>query len=196
MDEVARISILADIDTANSADPNKEIWGGVAHPKELLYGLRMSTWLMELCPDADDALRIAARGQHIRRWVHPRSNYPMNRKGYLTWRRELYDFHAEKVAEIMRVHGADDEEIERVSFLLHKKNLHNDSDTRTLEDAACLVFLEFHIADFAAKTDHDKMLGIIRKTWSKMSDQGRTYAMNLMLPESVQVLLQKALDDD
>lgn len=196
MDEVARISILADIDKANSADPNKEEWGGVAHPKELLYGLRMSTWLMELSPDADDALRIAARGQHICRWEHPRSNYPMDRKGYLTWRRELYDFHAEKVGEIMRAHGATEEEIERVSFLLHKKNLHNDPDTRALEDAACLVFLEFYLADFAEKTDQEKMIGIIRKTWSKMSDQGKTHAIKLRLPDSVQVLLQKALDDD
>lgn len=196
MDEVARISILADIDVANSADPNKEEWGGVAHPKELLYGLRMSTWLMELCPDADDALRIAARGQHICRWEHPRSNYPMDRKGYLTWRRELYDFHAEKVGEIMRAHGATEDEIERVSFLLHKKNLHNDPDTRALEDAACLVFLEFYLADFAAKTDEEKMLSIIRKTWSKMSNQGKMHAMKLRLPDSVQVLLQKALDDD
>ena len=32
--------VVADIDKANSADPNKEEWGGVAHPKELLYGLR------------------------------------------------------------------------------------------------------------------------------------------------------------
>lgn len=195
MDEVARISILADIDKANSADPNKEEWMGVAHPKELLYGLRMSTWLMELCPDADDALRIAARGQHICRWEHPRSNYPMDRKGYLTWRRELYDFHAEKVADIMRSHKATEDEIERVSFLLHKKNLHNDPDTRTLEDAACLVFLEFHIADFAAKTDHEKMIGIIRKTWSKMSDQGRMHAMNLTLPDPVKVLLNEALNN-
>lgn len=195
MDEVARISILADIDKANSADPNKEEWNGVAHPKELLYGLRMTTWLMELCPDADDALRIAARGQHICRWEHPRSNYPMDRKGYLTWRRELYDFHAEKVAEIMRAHGATEDEIERVSFLLHKKNLHNDPDTRTLEDAACLVFLEFHIAAFAAKTDHEKMIGIIRKTWSKMSDQGKRHAMKLTLSEPVQALLSEALGD-
>lgn len=188
-------AILADIDTANAADPNKESWNGEHHPKELLYGQRMSAWLAKLRPDANAALQIAARAQHIRRWEHPRDTYPMDRKGYLQWRRGLYTFHAEEAGKIMRAHGVDEAAIERVSFLLHKKKLHDDPDTQALEDAACLVFLEYHIADFAAKTDREKMVNIIRKTWRKMSEDGHKHALTLSYPEAVQALLGEALGD-
>lgn len=181
--------ILAGIDTANSADPNRE----GDQPRELLYGRRMSAWLARLRPDADAALQIAARAQHIRRWEHPRDTYPMDRKGYLTWRRDLYTFHATASGEIMAEHGATAEEIERVSFLLHKKKLYDDPDTQALEDAACLVFLEFHSAEFAAKTDREKVINILQKTWKKMSEAGHAQALALNLAPEVAALVGEAL---
>ncbi len=74
------------IDEANSADPNSELVDGLAQPKELVYGKRMQRWVQKLDPQAPEALRIAARSQHIRRWEIPRGDYPMDRKGYLRWR--------------------------------------------------------------------------------------------------------------
>lgn len=195
MNDESLQAILTAIDAANSADPNREEAGGQSHPKELLYGRRMSAWLATLRPDGDAALQIAARAQHICRWEHPRDTYPMDRRGYLAWRRGLYTFHAEKAADIIRAHGGGDDVVERVSFLLHKKQLHNDPDTQALEDAACLVFLEFHIGEFAAKTEREKMVNIIRKTWGKMSDVGHGHALKLSYPAPVQALLGEALGD-
>lgn len=196
MEPAALETILSAIDDANAQDPNTEMDGGEPQPRELLYGRRMSTWLARLRPDANPALQIAARAQHIQRWEHPRDEYPMDRKGYLAWRRALYTFHAERAADILASAGAPPELAGRVSFLLHKKQLHNDPDTQALEDAACLVFLEFHIADFAAKTDHDKMVNIIRKTWRKMSENGHQHALTLPFPPAVQALVQEALGND
>lgn len=68
------------IDEANALDPNREFWQGEEHPKELLYGRRMTEWLLRLRPDAGELLQIAARGQHIRRWEVPRDRYPPTRK--------------------------------------------------------------------------------------------------------------------
>lgn len=183
--------ILHAIDLANRQDPNLDH----GQPREMLYGRRMSAWLGRLNPDADAPLQIAARAQHIRRWEHPREEYPMDRKGYLAWRRGLYSFHAEQVGAIMAKFGAEPTLIDRVSFLLHKKQLHDDPDTQALEDAACLVFLEFHIAEFAAKTDREKMVNIVRKTWKKMSDKGHTFALSLPFAPDVAALLGEALAD-
>ncbi len=187
--------ILQAIDEANAEDPNTVFASGCVLPNALLYGRRMSTWLADLRPDADAALQIAARAQHIRRWEHPREEYPMDRKGYLAWRRGLYTIHAEQVGAIMESAGVEPALIERVSFLLHKKQLHDDADTQTLEDAACLVFLEYHISEFAAKTDREKMIGIIRKTWRKMSDQGHEFALKLNYTPKVSALIGEALSD-
>ncbi len=93
MDRFQRV--IRSIDEANGEDPNSEVVDGVAQPKEQLYGMRMQKWVEDLDPGASEALRIAARSQHIRRWEIPRSDYPMDRKGYLRWRTTLYGFHAD-----------------------------------------------------------------------------------------------------
>src|SRR5262245_1526077 len=95
LDEVIRA-----IDAANAADPRGVDLDGRAEPAELVYGRRMSDTLARMAPDASVHLRIAARGQHIERWVSPRVSYPEGRVGYLAWRRDLKDFHARRLGEI------------------------------------------------------------------------------------------------
>lgn len=181
------------IDAANREDPNREMVEGAAQPKELVYGRRMSAWLERLRPDAPEALRLACRAQHIRRWEIPRTSFPDTREGYLRWRKRLYGFHAEVVSAILRDLGYDAETIERVAFLVSKKQIKADPDSQTLEDVACLVFLEFHFAQFAADKDEEKLFGILRKTWKKMSPQAHEMALKLELPPSAAELVKKAL---
>ena len=64
---------LALIDAANRADPTVED----GTPAALLYGQRMTTELDRLFPAAPDVLRIAARGQHVERWLLPRAAFPV-----------------------------------------------------------------------------------------------------------------------
>ena len=42
------------------------------------------------------------------RWQIPRAAFPMDRAGYLHWRTTLYDFHADRAAEVLRDVGYDD----------------------------------------------------------------------------------------
>ncbi len=187
--------VIRSIDEANREDPSSELADGVAHPKELLYGVRMQKWVEELDPGAPEALRIAARSQHIRRWEIPRSDYPMDRKGYLRWRTTLYGFHADRASELLRAAEYDEETIERVRALLQKRNLRTDADVQTLEDAAALVFLEHHLDDFLSRDDigEEKAIGIIRKTWKKMTERGHEAASALELSAESTALLEKAL---
>ena len=180
-------------DEANAEDPQLEVVDGVSYPKELLYARRMTTWLDRFAPDASEALRLAARCQHIRRWMIPRSRYPMDRRGYLQWRTALATFHGETAAEILREVGYDEVLIGRVRSLLRKEGLKRDPEVQCLEDVICLVFLESYCADFAKHQDAAKMLPIIRKTWEKMSPRGREVARTLNLPEEVNRLVEVAL---
>jgi Domain of unknown function (DUF4202) len=180
-------------DEANAEDPQLEVVDGVSYPKELLYARRMTTWLDRFAPDASEALRLAARCQHIRRWMIPRSRYPMDRRGYLQWRTALATFHGETAAEILRQVGYDEALIGRVRSLLRKEGLKRDPEVQCLEDVICLVFLESYCADFAKHHDTAKMLPIIRKTWEKMSPRGREVARTLNLPEEVNRLVEVAL---
>lgn len=186
---------IRSIDEANGEDPNSEVVDGVAQPKELRYGLRMQRWVEKLDSDASDALRLAARSQHIRRWEIPRGEYPMDRKGYLLWRTTLYTFHADTASELLRAVEYDDETIGRVRALLRKRNLRTDAEMQTLEDAAALVFIEHHLDDFLKRDDigEEKAIGIIRKTWRKMTERGHEAATALELSSGSAALLKKAL---
>lgn len=181
------------IDEANAGDPNQELVDGQPVPKELIYGRRMSEWLGKLYPDASEALSLAARSQHIKRWSIPRSTYPMDRRGYLRWRTDLKTFHADTTGDILRDLGYDDTLIATVQSLLRKEALRENPETQALEDVACLVFLQYHFADFAAQHDDEKVIDIVRKTWGKMSDLAHDAALTLDLPEKAKGLVVRAL---
>lgn len=184
---------LKAFDLANSQDPNLEIVNGKEVPKELIYGQRMTEVLNNFEPNASTSLQLAARCQHICRWESPRSDYEMNRVGYLTWRAELKKFHAKKASEILTELNFDTETIDRVAFLLQKKQLKRDEETQLLEDVICLVFLEYYYEAFRIKHTDEKVIDIIQKTWKKMSDDGHTAALKISYSEEGLSLIQKAL---
>jgi hypothetical protein len=188
------------IDAANSQDPNQEISEGKAWPKELLYSRRMLDMLERYAPDADDAMKLAASAQHIQHWKSPRSDYPMNRKGYHQWRAGLYKFHTDTIADLLAKAGYENEFIARVTQAVGKKSLKANPDTQLLEDVAGLVFLEHYLLDFANKHpeyDEQKWLDIIRKIWNKMSVHAHHYALGgrIKFPDSLVGIIRKALSE-
>lgn len=186
---------ISKIDEVNAQDPHSEDYEGKTFPKELLYSQRMSEKLQQFAPEAPDYLHIAARAQHIGRWRIPRSEYPMDRVGYLRWREELKKMHAAMTTQILAELGFDEEKIARVSHLIRKKQLKSDEETQLLEDVICLVFLEYYFEDFAAKHADEKIIDIVRKTWAKMSESGKNAALKLPLSSSSLQLIQQAVSD-
>jgi len=183
----------ARFDEENSHDPNHEMIDGVQRPRELIYAQWLTDWVLRLCPDASEELRLAARCQHLRRWEVPRNSYPMTRVGYLQWREGLKKFHAQKAGEILQEVGYPEQIITRVQNLNLKKDFPKDPETRVLEDALCLVFLEHQFADLAAKTAEDKMINAVQKTWKKMTEQARARALELSYGEKEKKLIEIAL---
>jgi hypothetical protein len=183
-------------DEENGRDPHIVDVEGSAHPYELLYAKRLTDWVLRLCPDASEPLLLAARCQHICRWMIPRTSYEMTRGGYLRWRNDLKRFHATKSAEILREVGYDEAIIERVVNLNLKKQLGQDPDCQILEDALCLVTIQYQLSDLVAKTDPAKMIGILQKTWKKMSNKARDFALALPLSDAEKRLIERALATD
>lgn len=184
---------IAAFDRANADDPDRVVVDGAARPKAVVYAERMSRRLEGLAPDASEALRLAARAQHIRRWEIARESYPRGRAGYLQWRGRLARFHARVAGEIMAAAGYDAATVARVQAMLRKEGLKRDSEVQTLEDAACLVFLEHELPDFARKHARDKVVDIVAKTWRKMSPAGREAALALDLAPEARALVEAAV---
>jgi len=185
---------IALFDAANGQDPNLD----EGQPKELLYAQRMTAMLGRFAPEAGEVARLAVRAQHIRRWTVPRSTYPLGKPGYFAWRTGLYKFHAETAGELMAEAGYDAEMIERVMAAVGKQGIKTNPDAQLVEDVSCLVFIEHYMLGFAgqqADYTEEKWLGIIRKTWKKMSPAAHAFATSggIKLPESLVPLILKAV---
>ncbi|MFK7837321.1 MAG: DUF4202 domain-containing protein [Sulfitobacter sp.] len=168
-------AVLAAIDAANRADPTFERDdAGVDQPEAYLYGVRMTAELERIIgPQASDVLRIAARGQHIERWVLKRAAYPEGRAGYLAWRRDQGRAHGERLAGLMADAGYAEQDCARVGVLLRKEGIKRDAEVQQLEDVICFTFLKWYFGPFSAKHAEDKVLDIVAKTARKMSAEAR-----------------------
>jgi len=194
MDQGKFQTAIRAIDAANSKDPKSVSVGEEEQPGELVYGIRMSAALDKLAPAAGEHLRLAARAQHIERWKSARADYPEGKAGYLKWRAELKNFHASRVGEIMADAGYGGKDIARVQTLVRKKGLKRDPETQTLEDTACIVFLEHYAPAFIASHDDEKVVSILAKTARKMSEHGLAAASALPLSGRLEQLLSQALN--
>ncbi len=84
--------------------------------------------------------------------------------------------------------------MQRVQSLVKKERIKQDPEAQLLEDVACLVFLEHEFAEFAARHAEAKLVDILRKSWSKMSDSGRRAALGLDFPPMLRTIVHKALE--
>ncbi len=184
---------IARFDAYNAQDPNQELYEGALHPKELLYARRMTDWLLRVAPEASEALQLAARSQHIGRWQLPRKEYPEGVQGYNKWRNTLKKRHAELAGQLLQEVGYDQATIDRVQFLVQKRQLKLDPEVQLLEDVICLVFLENYFADFSRQHSEEKLMDIVQKTWRKMSPEGQQVALTLQIPEPALRIIEKAL---
>jgi hypothetical protein len=179
---------LEAIDAAHAQDPTLVTINGQEIPYELHYAQKCTAYLSKR------ALRLAIRAQHFRRWEVPRSSYPMTRPGYHAWRTYLKKRQASLVATICTESGYSDDVAQRVASLIRKEDLKEDEETQVLEDVACLVFLDDQFEQFEKEHDEEKIVGILRKTWGKMSERGHELAMGIPMGERPLELVKKALE--
>lgn len=187
---------IALFDAANAQDPNQD----EGEPKELLYARRMTDMISRFAPDASEVAQLAVRAQHIQRWMVPRSSYPLGKPGYFAWRTGLYRYHAEMAGALMQQAGYAEAMIEQVKSAVSKQGIKTNPDTQMLEDVTSLVFIESYMLGFTgqhADYTEEKWLGIIRKTWRKMSADAHAFATSggIKLPEALVPLILKAVSE-
>ena len=187
---------IAQMDLLNDDDPKRMAHEGREVGYELYFSRLLFAKVLDLEPNASEALALAARSQHICRWKMPRSDYPMDRAGYLKWRSDLKRYHASMSARILEEAGYEEAVTKEVEAINLKKGLTSNPDTQTMEDALCLVFLESQFEDFRQKTSEEKMIRILQKTWGKMSERGREAALGLSLGADGQRLVEAALSGE
>lgn len=184
---------FAAIDAANAGDPNTITVRGSVRSKEQAHAELAVEWVRRLVAEPSDALLLAARGHHVRRWEIPRSSEPEGRAGYLRWKRRLQQHHAAVLAEVL-AGTVEPAVVERVQSIVRKEALRTDPEVQALEDALCLVFVETQFGELADQLGEDHMVEVVAKTLRKMSPAARSAALELPLDESAVRIVGRALE--
>ncbi|MBP7929866.1 MAG: DUF4202 domain-containing protein [Acidimicrobiia bacterium] len=189
-----RLSTTLDaIDRQNRRDP-RSLTAPFDGPMAYVQGSQASKWLALLDDDPSPELQIAVRAHHLDRWLLPRADYPAGRAGYLRWRRDQKTLQSESAASLMSDQGWPQAAIEEVQRLLLRKDLRTDPQSQTLEDCACLVFLESQFNDFSTTTDRSKIVGVVAKTWNKMSNHARALASGIAVDQQAGLVLEEGIE--
>lgn len=183
---------LGRFDDYNAADPHTFTWDGQTCPQELFLAQRLHDWVMKLAPEASEALVLASRCQHIGRWEIARDSYPEGRIGYLTWRKALARHHAATAQDIMTQAGYPQDACDRVGAILMKQGIKQDPDVQVMENALCLVFLQYQYEAFHP-AHPEKIVEILRKSLLKMDEAGHRQAMTLPYSSEGMRYLKQAL---
>lgn len=180
-------------DDYNKQDPTTFTWSGNDYPQEYFLALKLYEWVLKLDANAGEPLLLASRSQHIGRWESPRTDYPMDKEGYLKWRKELSFYHAKIACNILEELAYPEEVIDEVSQIIQKKKIKVNSLVQTMENALCLVFLEFQYEDFFPK-HREKIVNILKKSLLKMDAHGHEFALSLPYSDEGLQYIQEALN--
>ena len=184
------------IDAANADDPFTLEHAGEARPKEQLHAELMTEWVLRLRPDADEALLLAARAHHVKRWLIPRSEFPPGRRPYLRWRQALHAVHAALAASLLEPLGYSRAELQRVEELIAKRpDRAQDDDAQALEDALSLVFFQTQLDATLPGLDEAQARRVLGRTWRKMSADGRDAVRGLPLSDAGRAAIRAAIPD-
>ena len=187
---------IAAIDAANAADPHGLEFKGAERPKEQLHAELMTEWVLRLRPEAPEALLLAARAHHVKRWLVPRSEFPAGRRPYLRWRRAMHAVHAELAGALLEPLGYPPAELERIGELIAKRtDIREDADAQALEDALSLVFFQTQLDSTLPSLDPAQARRVLGRTWRKMSAAGREAARGLPLSEAGREAMAAAIPE-
>ncbi len=179
-------------DSYNQTDPKTFTWDHNTYPQEYFLSLKLHEWVLKLDPDASEALLLASRCQHIGRWEIPRNSFPEGRIGYLSWRKELMRHHANIATGLLQQAGLPASVIEQVQHILMKRNIKQDADVQTMENALCLVFLQYQYEAFYPGNE-DKIVDVLKKSLLKMDAHGHAFALQLTYSEKGYAFIAQAL---
>jgi hypothetical protein len=179
------------INEVHSKDVNNEFEAGVEIPAELIYSERMLKVLTEFSADADYKMKLAAQCQHFERWGVARSLFPMDKKGYYQWRKAVLDYQLTRMSEELTSCDIAQNDIHDISDILINRGKNEHLDGQTLEDVACIVFVEWYLPAFAAKHEPEKVIDIVKKTIKKISEKGMKAISERDLSTSVIEILKQ-----
>ena len=142
---------------------------------DLAHARSAKKWILELKPDADKALQIAALAHDIERGTITieQSKTRENFSRYDEIKRIHGKLSADMIGDLLKKHEFDKLFIERVRHLVELHEFGGDEDTNTLRDADSLSFFEENFEGYLPKFGEEKLRKKIKFMFDRMSERAK-----------------------
>jgi len=154
-------------------------------------------WLLELKPNADEALQIAALAHDIERPITGiTETYGLkNLDNIEEFKKEHAKRSAKFIGDLMRMHGYNEDIIDRTTYLVAKHEEGGDEDADLLMNSDSIAFFD-HVDICLQLNGRNKTKDKIRFMYSRMSDRGKEIAKNMKFKKEIREILDEVIKEN
>ncbi|MEK7447475.1 MAG: DUF4202 family protein [Patescibacteria group bacterium] len=154
--------------------------------------------LLELMPDADNAVQIAALAHDIDRGVYKiTETHNLKDFGNIDdFKREHAIRSAQVTKELLEKNGFDEDFIEKVTSIVKNHEVGGDQETNAVMDADSISYFDYNIYEYYEKNGPEKTKNKVRFMSTRVSPRALEVIKNIdYFNEEVKIIVQGVLTD-
>ena len=140
---------------------------------DVLHSKLTKKWLLELKPDADEALQIAALAHDIDRGATGITEGDADFSDYNEFTKKHGERGAKVIREILERNGFDEDFIEKVEYLVSVHEFGGSEEADVLKDADSIAFFEENIKVFLKRYGKEKTKFKIKFMYDRLSERAK-----------------------
>lgn len=164
-------------------------------PEDPVHSRNTLDWLLELEPDADEALKIAALGHDIERSIEDRKVRHEDFPDFDAFKKAHAESSARILREIMESCGMEEALINEVHRLVRNHEAGGDPRSNLLRDADALSFFDVNLPMYLQREGPERTMDRCRWGYQRLSPKARKTARRLLRDnDRLPVILKCLLD--
>ncbi|NMB91249.1 DUF4202 domain-containing protein [candidate division WWE3 bacterium] len=147
---------------------------------EVKHAQLVHKWVLELKPDADEPLQIAALAHDIDRAVTGITEKDLKDFSKLNgFKKEHAQRSAKLISDILKKHDYPDTIVDKVKFLVANHEEGGDNESDVLRDADSLAFFEYNIPSYMERNSLDRTKEKMKFMFNRMSSKAKKKIKNI-----------------
>ncbi len=163
---------------------------------ELVHAQLVLKWVLELKPDADEALKIAALSHDIDRAITGITEKDLSDYSKIN---EFKKDHALRsaifIADILQKHKYSEEIITKVKHLVENHEVGGDDESDILMNADSLAYFDYNIPSYLKRNGQERTVEKIRFMYKRLSPEAQKLVVQINFSDrEVKELVEKSLE--
>lgn len=163
---------------------------------ELVHAQLVLKWVLELKPDADEALKIAALAHDIDRAITKITEKDLSDFSKINEFKKEHALRSSSfIGDILQKHRYSEEIISKVKHLVEHHEVGGDAESDILMNADSLAYFDYNIPSYLKRNGKERTIEKIRFMYKRLSSKAQKLVarMNFSDPE-INELVKKSLE--